>query len=90
MESHTRNGPKFKIEPHEVRGSADGPSPTICEVFRRVWRIADHIEGDDPVSAGRLKNEAEAGYDMGKRMAAALTKYKAGKTPGPEYDVDSE
>ena len=77
-----------KIYAEKVHGDPDATAPTICEVFRRIYRMAEHIEADDPVSAGRIKREAEVGHDMAKRMYKALVAYKTGKTP--DEDVDCE
>ncbi len=73
--------PEARPIKHKIR--PDDPTPafpycTICEVHRRLWRLVDQaVAPEDPVTAAKLKAGIEEAYDLGERMHAKLSEYKA-------------
>ncbi len=72
MTNHARPELKHKINPSEYLGRANDPPFSICEVHRRLWRMADALA--DKEQAAAFKALIEVGYDMGKRMDVRLHK----------------
>lgn len=76
MIDHSRPEIEHKINPKEYlnQEAQNRPPFSICEVHRRLWRMADKLE--DQELAAKFKALIEVGYDMGKRMDLRLNKLK--------------
>lgn len=72
MTNHARDEIKYPINPNEYLSRASEPPFSICDVHRRLWRLADKMENQE--QAAKFKALIELGYDMGKRMDVRLNK----------------
>lgn len=79
MIDHSRPEIEHKINPKEYlnQEAQNRPPFSICEVHRRLWRMADALP--DKEQAAKFKALIEVGYDMGKRMDVRLHKLSKGK-----------
>ena len=76
MKSHPRPI-KWRIDPKEQN---PGPYCTICEVFRRLWRLTEQaVQPEDPVTAAKMLALIAEGYDYGVRMDKRLQELTRGK-----------
>ena len=74
MTDHARAELRYRLDPTKKIGNQSEPAQTICEVHRRLWRLADRV--DDKEISAELKALIEIGYDMAKRMDERLRKYR--------------